>query len=570
MPGGHTVAVTTPVDAFDAIVLAGGRARRLNGRDKPAETVGGRRLLDVALGAVADARRVVVVGPPRDVPDGVVTTREDPPGSGPVAALAAGLEMLAGTDAGAVVVLAADLPFLTPRAVADLAARRTADAAPAAFAVDSGGRLQYLIGVWDRATLAAAIAEAPGPAMRDLVPPGAIGVVVADTTDVDTPADLENARSRARRSPDGARAAIAETVTALQAGRLPAVRAIGGALAEPLLAAADFPAADISAMDGYAVAGPGPWRVRPGAVLAGGTPGDPLTASEAVRIATGARVPDGGHRIIRDEEVERDGDLLRETSTGRDDTRRAGSEWHRGAELAAAGTLVDDALSSLAGSARVDALTVRGPVRARLVTTGDEIGPGGIPDTASGPVAAALRGLGCSVGATRHARDTPSAFDAALAGAADLVVVIGATGRGAADQLRGALDRAGATYATEGIDVRPGGSALVAVLPDRRVVLGLGGNPLAAVAGVALLGRPVVAALIGAAPTPPELIRVADASALARPDGWRIVPVAPGADGRWIAPRAVPTGHLAAVVGRRSLALLPPGARDDELVERLR
>ena len=78
---------------FDAIVLAGGRGSRLGGVSKPGVTVGGRRLLDIALAAVASARQVVVVGD-LPVPDGVRLTREDPPFGGPVAGVAAGFEFL--------------------------------------------------------------------------------------------------------------------------------------------------------------------------------------------------------------------------------------------------------------------------------------------------------------------------------------------------------------------------------------------------------------------------------------------------------------------------------------------
>ncbi|MDT5309720.1 MAG: molybdopterin molybdotransferase, partial [Mycobacterium sp.] len=123
-----------------AIVLAGGASSRL-GVDKPEQQVGGRRLLDVALAAVADADAVVVVGPPRDVPGGVAVVCEDPVGSGPVAALAAGFAALPG-EAADVAVLAADLPGITSAAVAALAAAR--GDAPVALALDDSGRVQYL------------------------------------------------------------------------------------------------------------------------------------------------------------------------------------------------------------------------------------------------------------------------------------------------------------------------------------------------------------------------------------------------------------------------------------------
>lgn len=115
--------------SYDAVVLAGGAARRLGGADKPALSVGGRMLLDRVLAACAGADRTVVVGPRRPTAGAVRWTREDPPGGGPLPALAAGLAALDG-DAGSadrrdppdvVLVLAADLPFLTADTVRALA-----------------------------------------------------------------------------------------------------------------------------------------------------------------------------------------------------------------------------------------------------------------------------------------------------------------------------------------------------------------------------------------------------------------------------------------------------------------
>src|SRR6185437_8567303 len=125
-----------------AIILAGGASTRL-GADKPEQLVGGRRLLDIAVTAVADADAVVVVGPPREVPTGVTVVREDPPGRGPVDA-------------------------------------------PVALAVDDDGRLQYLTAVWDSAALATALTASPSR-MRDLLPDNVISIHIADITDVDTP-----------------------------------------------------------------------------------------------------------------------------------------------------------------------------------------------------------------------------------------------------------------------------------------------------------------------------------------------------------------------------------------------
>ncbi|MHA5049607.1 DUF6457 domain-containing protein [Streptomyces sp. SD15] len=94
---------------YDAVVLAGGAARRLGGADKPGVRVGGRALLDRVLAACAEAGTTVVVAEPRTTARPVAWAREDPPGGGPVAALDAGLRH---TTAPYVVVLSADLPFL--------------------------------------------------------------------------------------------------------------------------------------------------------------------------------------------------------------------------------------------------------------------------------------------------------------------------------------------------------------------------------------------------------------------------------------------------------------------------
>ncbi|MFC5197821.1 NTP transferase domain-containing protein [Streptomyces kaempferi] len=94
---------------YDAVVLAGGAARRLGGADKPGVRVGGRPLLDRVLAACATATTTVVVAEPRTTVRPVRWAREEPPGGGPLAALDAGLRRTSAED---VVVLSADLPFL--------------------------------------------------------------------------------------------------------------------------------------------------------------------------------------------------------------------------------------------------------------------------------------------------------------------------------------------------------------------------------------------------------------------------------------------------------------------------
>jgi len=186
------------IAAADAIVLAGGRSSRL-GRDKAAVVVGGLPLLDRVLRAAGPvAGRLLVAGPRRPLLAGTpVPTwcREDPPGGGPVAGVAAALAQV---RTPRVFVLAVDLPFLTVDALRVLAA-----AGPAAVAVDAAGVDQGLLGVWPTAALRAALPVDPAGRSWRRVTAGIRAARVrlpgdpAPETDCDTAADLDLARRAA-------------------------------------------------------------------------------------------------------------------------------------------------------------------------------------------------------------------------------------------------------------------------------------------------------------------------------------------------------------------------------------
>ena len=190
---------------YNAIVLAGGAARRLDGAPKPQLEVAGVRLLDRVVAAVPGAARVVVVGPRQPVAREVTWTRETPAGSGPVAALAAGLALVDApvVEAPAVLVLAADLPWIAG-AVAPLLAALPADGA--AVLVDADGRRNHLAAAWRTASLRAALAalgDPVGAAVRAVFAAAAEVVEVPDPggwgRDCDTWDDLARARWRAHK-----------------------------------------------------------------------------------------------------------------------------------------------------------------------------------------------------------------------------------------------------------------------------------------------------------------------------------------------------------------------------------
>ncbi|WP_019137045.1 molybdenum cofactor guanylyltransferase [Cellulomonas massiliensis] len=198
-----------------AVLLSGGRARRLGGLSKARVEVGGRAMLDLVLDAVlrAQVRRVVVVGdPPSTAREGVEVTREEPAYGGPLAALAAGLEAVPAAVAD-VLVLACDLPRADELVPALLQAPEPAGA-DGAVLVDAGGREQWLAGRYAAAPLRAVVwqvAEQRGGRLTGAPLRAALGrlalVRLPDpdhaSDDVDTPEDLARARAAASARPTG-------------------------------------------------------------------------------------------------------------------------------------------------------------------------------------------------------------------------------------------------------------------------------------------------------------------------------------------------------------------------------
>ncbi|MCW5249938.1 NTP transferase domain-containing protein [Streptomyces sp. SHP 1-2] len=160
-PGPEGTGADPAPAAYDAVVLAGGAARRLGGADKPGVRVGGRALLDRVLAACAGARATVVVADPRPTARPVTWAREEPPGGGPLAALAAGLRH---TTAPYVVVLSADLPFLDAATVRRLTAHLAAGTADGALLTDADGRDQPLVAVYRARSVRRVLADLAGAA----------------------------------------------------------------------------------------------------------------------------------------------------------------------------------------------------------------------------------------------------------------------------------------------------------------------------------------------------------------------------------------------------------------------
>src|SRR3954453_18416627 len=138
---------------------------------------------------------------------------------------------------------------------------------------------------------------------------------------------------------------------------VPIAQALGLRLAAPLIAADDLPRFDNAAMDGYAVAGPGPWRLV-GRTLAGQPgAGVPIGAGEAWEVATGAHLPQGTRSVLPVEDAVRDGDAVKgEIGDGRN-VRLRGEEAVPGEKMVAAGAVVTPQVVALAAAVGVPDLS---------------------------------------------------------------------------------------------------------------------------------------------------------------------------------------------------------------------
>jgi molybdopterin molybdotransferase len=311
---------------------------------------------------------------------------------------------------------------------------------------------------------------------------------------------------------DEAQARLLALTAPLPAISLPLGQAVGHYLTEDVIAQRTQPAAELSAMDGYAIRFaelPGPWRVI--GESAAGTPIDgALGAGEATRIFTGAHVPAGGDCILVQEEAARDGDMLRLSGKGPPGIgahiRRAGADFVGGDCLLEAGDLLNAGRVAVAAMAGYGRLQVGGRPKVTILASGSELVVPGtecsaaqIPSSNSVMLSAMLATLPCDVVDGGIVADELRALEAALRAAAetsDIIVTTGGASVGDHDLVQAALRNVGAEIDFWKVAMRPGKPVMAGRLGSS-IVLGLPGNPSSAFVTAFLFLLPLVRHMAG-------------------------------------------------------------------------
>jgi molybdopterin molybdotransferase len=321
-----------------------------------------------------------------------------------------------------------------------------------------------------------------------------------------------------------ARQAAFDWAAPIPAGPVPLHEALGRTLAEDITALQDMPHYASSAMDGWAVNGSGPWIIA--------EPGQRLAPHQASVIVTGGLLPPGAKAVLRSEGgvMSTDDEGLPVLALGGSarpgeprngqHIRKAGEEAEVGDVLVKAGTRINPAHVALAALAGYDAVQVLGKPVVKLLLTGSEVverglpEPGKVRDTFGPQLPGVVEMLGGICTSRVRIGDSyrewlealedegpsvdPEATPAEAAASvlpADVVITTGGTGVSGTDHFRRAVADLRGRLVIDSVAMRPGHPVVLAELPDGRFVLGLPGNPLAAMMALFTVGAPLLAAL---------------------------------------------------------------------------
>ncbi len=330
---------------------------------------------------------------------------------------------------------------------------------------------------------------------------------------------------------------ILATARVLEPERVGLLEAAGRVLAEEVAADRDIPPLNNSAMDGYAVRGADVAqalvRLRVmGEVAAGYVSEVTVEPGQAMRIMTGAPVPAGADTVVRFEDTRLTGDwveVLEAYSTGKN-IRQAGEDVRVGQIVLEPGKVLrPQAIGMLAAVGRVEAAVIRRP-RVAILATGDEVvppgqspGPGQIYDANSYTVAAQVQSFGGVPLLLGVARDEEAlvreGMQEALAQRADFIITSGGVSVGDFDLVKQVLAAEGEMHFWS-LNMKPGRPMAFGVV-NGVPLLGLPGNPVAAMISTELFARPALLKMQGFADWSRPMVQARLSQPIVRKDGRR-------------------------------------------------
>ncbi|ATE60866.1 molybdopterin molybdotransferase MoeA [Thauera sinica] len=316
-----------------------------------------------------------------------------------------------------------------------------------------------------------------------------------------------------------ARRMILDSVSAVVGREYVTVRAaLGRVLAADVVAPCNVPSHDNSAMDGYAMRtadlAAGDDTVLPvaGTAFAGRPFAGAVGPGQAIRIMTGAPIPQGADTVVMQEAVRRDGGRIvvpPGQETGQN-VRRAGEDLVQGTVAVAAGTRCGPAQLGLIASLGIAEVAVRRRLRVAFFSTGDEIAPIGRPlapgevyDSNRYTLFGALSRLGCDLLDMGVVADDPASLEGALRDAslaADVIVTSGGVSVGEADFVRDLMSRMG-EVAFWTLAIKPGKPMAFGRIGDA-VLFGLPGNPVAVLVTFYQVVQDALLQMMGVSPLP--------------------------------------------------------------------
>jgi molybdopterin molybdotransferase len=305
---------------------------------------------------------------------------------------------------------------------------------------------------------------------------------------------------------------ILSRVRALPPERIPLLSALGRALAEPVVSSREIPPWPNSSMDGYAVRAADTRQIPArltvvGSVSAGSVPIRDVRPGEAMRIFTGAPLPDGADAVIPQEDTEAaNGGVTLKASVDRGAyVRPRGEDLRVGDVVLAPGTTLGPAEIGLLATLNVAHVLVGRRPRVAILSTGNELadlgrepGPGQIPNTNSYSLFAQVVEAGGEPVNLGIARDRMESIDERLrwGASADILLSSAGVSVGDLDLVKDALTRAGAELHLWRVSMRPGKPITFGSIAGRPV-FGLPGNPVSAMVTFELFVRPALRRMAG-------------------------------------------------------------------------